>query len=238
VNGPLMSRGLETIDGYLARAECRALLEAIHEYQATHELPLIHRQQKGRSLRYFVIDGEAIHRSFPQIVEVYKRAAEVARSSSGLNLAPLRNRAASVNVNITPPGGEYRWHYDRNAVTAILYLNTVSGGETELYANYRVHLGAWKTAGVQRWLDRVVQFKPFLWLFGSKTVIAPGEGLLVMMRGDRCLHSVRRVEGVEDRINIVMTFDLPDAEFPVQADLDPYLYSETRAPSFDPNYRS
>lgn len=37
-----------------------------------------------------------------------------------------------------PPGGEYRWHYDRNAVTAILYLNEVPGGETEIFPNFRL----------------------------------------------------------------------------------------------------
>jgi hypothetical protein len=48
----------------------------------------------------------------------------------------IREQAAP--RNITPPGGEYRWHYDRNAATAILYLNEVPGGETEMFPNYRL----------------------------------------------------------------------------------------------------
>ena len=61
--------------------------------------------------------------------------------------------------------------------------------------------------------------------------------MLIVMQGDRCLHSVRRVEGVEDRINIIMTFDTPGAVFPVEKELDSYLYSKTSTPTFDPNYQ-
>ena len=52
-------------------------------------------------------------------------------------MAPIEDAVAARNINVTPPGGEYRWHYDRNAVTAIIYLNEVPGGETEIFANYR-----------------------------------------------------------------------------------------------------
>lgn len=231
------AKHLEFINSYLSSAECEAILHSVREFRSAHTLPLIHRKSAGRSLRYFVIDGEMVHESLPALVDVYNRIAEIVRGRFGPDLAPLRNRAASVNVNITPPGGEYRWHYDRNAVTAILYLNTVAGGETEMYPDYRIHLGRWKNRALQRWLDALLQCAPLLKISGKRTLISPAQGLLLIMRGDRCLHSVRRVEGSEDRINIVMTFDLTKARFAVEKNLDPYLYSKKAAPSFDPNYR-
>ena len=231
------SKDLNVIPGYLSRADCEKLLGAVREFQKSHTLPLIHRQTAGRSLRYFVIDGDVVHESLPEFLDIYRAVEQVVRDRFGRQLTPLRNRAASVNVNVTPPGGEYRWHYDRNAVTAILYLNTVSGGETEMYPGYRIHLGKWKNARLQRWLDSLLQWKLFLKLSRRHTLISPAHGLLLIMRGDRCLHSVRRVEGSEDRINVVMTFDVPQARFHVEENLDPYLYSKKPAPSFDPNYR-
>ena len=231
------AKHLELIDSYLSRAECEAILDSVREFRSSHTLPLIHRKTAGRSLRYFVIDGEMVHESLPALVEIYSGVTRMVQQRFGSELAPLRNRAASVNVNITPPGGEYRWHYDRNAVTAILYLNTVAGGETEMYPDYRIHLGKWKNRAPQRWLDALLQRRPLLNFSGKRTLIAPAQGLLLIMRGDRCLHSVRRVEGIQDRINIVMTFDVPQAEFAVEQNLDPYLYSKKAAPSFDPNYR-
>jgi hypothetical protein len=140
-------------------------------------------------------------------------------------------------VNITPVGGEYRWHYDRNAVTGILYLNEVSGGETEMYSGCRIYLGRYKDTIAQRWLDKISRQPFLLWLFGNKMCVAPRTGTLIVMRGDQCLHSVRRVESGE-RVNVIMAFDRPGASFAVQKHLDSYLYSQSAAPQFDPNYRS
>lgn len=231
------AKGLELIDEYLSHAVCEKLLHSVREFQSSHTLPLIHREVAGRSLHYFVLDGEVVHDALPELVSIYHDVEEVVKDRFGRQLRPLENRAASVNVNITPPGGEYRWHYDRNAVTAILYLNTVAGGETEMYPEYRIYLGRRKSARVQRWLDKLLQWPPFLKFSRKQVLVSPAQGLLLIMRGDRCLHSVRRVEGSDDRINIVMTFDLPQTKFAVEEQLDPYLYSKKPAPSFDPNYR-
>jgi|SRR5580658_707356 hypothetical protein len=233
----LRDSGVELIDHYLSEDDCGQLLRDIEEYRSAHEIPTIYRAQPGRSLRYLVIDGDRIHESFPGIVGIYRRVGQLVQRMGGMDLAPLSNRAASVNVNVIEAGGEYRWHYDRNAVTAILYLNAVSGGETEMYPNYRLRLGRWKHTCAQRWLDRVLRTRWLIEWFGHKTEISPRAGRILVMRGDRCLHSVRPVEGPRERVNIIMTFDLPDARFPVQRDLDPYLYSKVPAPSVDPNYR-
>jgi len=230
-------KNLHLIPGYLSHADCEKILDSVRDFQKRNTLPLIHRNVAGRSLRYFVIDGDVVHESLPELLDIYRAVEQVVKGHFDSQLTPLRNRAASLNVNVTPPGGEYRWHYDRNAVTAILYLNTVSGGETEMYPGYRIHLGRWKNRRAQRWLDALLQWRPLLKASGRRTLVSPAQGLLLMMRGDRCLHSVRRVEGSEDRINIVMTFDVPQAHFAVEKNLDPYLYSKKPAPSFDPNYK-
>jgi hypothetical protein len=235
--GDFSQRGVQVLDGYLPQSRCTELLDAIREYRRDHALPLIDRKERGRSLRYMVIDGDRIHRHLPEFEELYVDVNAVVNRLAGVALRPLANRGAAVNVNITPPGGEYRWHYDRNAVTAILYLNESAGGETEMYPNYRLHLGKWKHTRMQRWLDALLRRDLAIRLFGRKLLVAPQPGRLIAMRGDRCLHSVRPVEGDGERINIVMTFDLPGAVFHVEKNLDPYLYSRDSAPAFDPNYR-
>jgi hypothetical protein len=144
-----------------------------------------------------------------------------------------------VNVNITPAGGSYRWHYDRNAVTAVLYLNEVNGGEIEAYPNYRLLFKDLKSPRLQSLFDRFLQLSLCLRLFGKKRTIPPKPGLLVLMRGDRCLHSVRPVSGDRERICIVMSFDSPDASFAQETALDSYLYSsQNYSKKGDPNYAS
>ena len=114
---------MRVIEDFLTASRCEELLEVVAKYRVDHDLPLIVRRDQDRSLCYRVIDGEQIHRYLPQVEQLYLETAKVVRQVSGLDLAPLENRGASVNVNITPVGGQYRWHYDRNAVTGILYLN-------------------------------------------------------------------------------------------------------------------
>ena len=57
------------------------------------------------------------------------------------------------------------------------------------------------------------------------------------MRGDRCYHSVRGVTGDVERVNIIFSYDLPDAEFSMEEGLDSYLYTQEQQRSSDPNYR-
>ena len=226
---------LDVIDDYLDAEECRSLLAEIDAYSAAHELPFVVREGGERALRYRVIDGDRIHDALPRLEDLYAKVQELVRARSGIaDLVPLGNRAAGVNINLTPPGGEYRWHYDRNAVTAILFLNDVDGGETEAYANFRLYLGRWKHTALQRALDRLLL--P-LRRFVRKQVIPPRAGRIIVMCGDRCLHSVSPVLGGRVRVNAIMTFDRPQARFRVEENLDPYLYSTDRTPSFDPNYR-
>ncbi|WP_343576751.1 2OG-Fe(II) oxygenase [Mycobacterium sp.] len=233
----LISQGIELVSDFITHENCRQLLQEIELYQSIHAIPTIHRDRPGRSLRYQVIDGERIHESFPEIVEIYRRTGQLVQRMSGLDLTPLTNRAAGVNVNIVQPGGEYRWHYDRNAVTAVLYLNQVAAGETEMYPNHRIHLGQWKHTRAQRLLDALLQNQRLTDRFGCAMAVAPRAGLMLVMQGDRCLHSVRAVEGRDDRVSIVMAFDTPQAHCAVQQDLDPYLYSEQGDGMSDPNYQ-
>lgn len=230
-------RGIQVVDGYLDPSACAELLTSIGRYRQDHELPVIYRRESERSLNYRVIDGDRIIEHFPQLTSLYAAVNRLARDVTSLDLVPLSNQTATVNVNVTPPAGEYRWHYDRNAVTAILFLNEVVGGEIEMYPNYRIYLGKKKHTRFQRWLDSLLRLKIILKGFGRKISLEPRAGMLVVMRGDKCLHSVRAVESSHERLNIIMTFDLPGASFPQADDLDPYLYSLKSTPSFDPNYR-
>jgi hypothetical protein len=228
--------GLYVVKDYLSTAQCDSLLESIADFRKSHELPTIYRPEMERSLKYMVIDGETVHQYFPQLEQLYSDVNKLVREVCSLDLVPLSNRTATVNVNITPVTGEYRWHYDRNAVTAMLYLNEVAGGETEMYPNYRLYLGSKKHTRVQCWLDKLLRLSIILRRFGKKVTVTPRKGLLLVMRGDKCLHSVRPVRGQEERINVIMAFDTPGAVFPQQQNLDSYLYSLKSKPSFDPNY--
>ncbi len=232
------SIGYQVIDDYLNASTCEELLEIIATYRKHHELPEIYRPMKGRSLRYYVIDGKQIKKHLSRIWRLYKDGVNpLVNQLTNKQFLPLENIRAGVNVNIMPPNrSEYRWHYDRTTITAILYLNDVEGGETELYPNYRILLSNTKYMTVQRILDGFLHLKILRDRFGEKTQIKPRQGRLVIMRGNRCWHSVRSVRGENERINIILAYDLPGVQLPFEKSLDSYLYTQEKQTSTDPNY--
>jgi hypothetical protein len=230
--------GYQIVDNFLTADECQSLLETINEFREGHTLAEIHRPMKGRSLRYHVINGDQIQESLPTIWGLYTgEVNELVNKSLGFPLEPLVNTRAGVNVNLMRPNqSSYRWHYDRACVTSIIYLNEVEGGDTELYPNYRLLLQKGKNTAVQRVLDSFIQIKPIMNTFGTMVRVSPKIGRLVMMRADRCWHSVRSVLGDRERINIILSYDVPGTEFSMEESLDSYLYTQEEQQSTDPNY--
>ncbi len=228
----------QIVDNFLTAEECQSLLETINGFRERHTLPEIHRPTKERSLRYQVIDGEQIQGSLHRIWELYTgEVNELVNESLGFPLEPLENTRAGVNVNLMRPNqSSYRWHYDRACVTAIVYLNEVKGGETELYPNYRIMLRKGKYSAIQQGLDRLIQIGPVISTFGNMVRVSPKVGRLVMMRADRAWHSVRPVSGDQERINVILSYDFPGTPFPMEEGLDSYIYTQDEQRSADPNY--
>ncbi|GMQ84759.1 MAG: hypothetical protein BMS9Abin07_0323 [Acidimicrobiia bacterium] len=235
---PMERAGYVIHDAFLEPEVCRATLAAVDRFRSTTELPEIHREAKGRALRYSVIDGHQVRERLPDIWDLYTGPVQDLMSEvAGEKMFPLGNVRAGVNVNIMPPAkSEYRWHYDRAPVTAVLYLNEVEGGETELYPGLRVLLSDQRRARAQRLLDRVVSSPPVRSMRATKVVVSPKAGRLVAMAGNRCWHSVGGVRGTHDRINIILAYDREGATFAAEEGLDSYLYTTDRTVQQDPNY--
>ncbi|MCH7588515.1 MAG: 2OG-Fe(II) oxygenase [Chloroflexi bacterium] len=234
----LENTGYQIIDNFIQPNECDEFLEIIAQYRENHELKEIYRPVKRRSLRYQVIDGEQIKEGLGKIWDFYNsRIYDLISGLVSIDLAPLANTRVGVNINVMQPGkSEYRWHYDRTRLTAMLYLNHVEGGETEIYPNYRILLENNSHTRRQRVLDSFLQIGPIRALFGKKMVISPRAGRVAIILGNRCWHSVRSVTGADERINIISAFDIPGSEFPMEKGLDSYLYSQADSDSADPNY--
>jgi hypothetical protein len=197
---------------------------------------MIRREHGGRGLCYSVIDGVQVRRHLQSLVVLYADVNELINRLLGVDVVPMKNSMAGINVNVTPPGGSYRWHYDRNVLTATLYLNQVTGGDIELCPNFRISRSR-SPCRLARAADRLLQVPVVIEAFGRKVAVSPRPGVLVLMRGDRCLHSVTPVGGTRHRVNIVMSFDDADGVARESDELDTYLYSQAEVRSADPNYQ-
>jgi len=228
--------GYLVIEEFISGQECESILQEIDQYKKQFGVKKICRNIKPISLNYSVIDGLEVHSYLPQVQSLYERVNEFINQSTNQPLFPLDSLQVGCNVNITEKGGTYRWHYDRNAVTALLYLNEVEGGEIEFYPNYRVTLPSGKFSQIQSWIDLLQQSALIRSWLGHPVVVKPKPGLLLVMCGDKCLHSVRPVLGGGDRINIVMAYDVTNASYAVEDQLNSYLYSSETVSASDPNY--
>ena len=232
----LWSTGFAVIDDFIDERTCAGVLDAVNGYRNDHRLPVVERRTRGRDLRYEVIDGTRIVAVLPRIDALLAETDRAVAERCCRRLVRLRGRAG-VNVNILPAGGSYRWHYDRCPVTAMLYLNTVAGGEIEFYANSRLPCGPLAGTPVQRCLDAVSASRGVRTLARRRLVaVRPVPGRLLILRGDRCLHSVSEVNDGPDRINLVVSYSVPGAEVALP-ELDSYLYSDAPFARPDPNYR-
>ncbi len=227
--------GIYVVKDFLDLSTCKALLDNVNRYRQRHKIPTVYRPANERPLNYSVIDGDRISCDLPDILDLYSRVTELVKRLDRY-IEPVRDARVACNINITPTGGTYRYHYDRNAVTAILYLNETEGGETECYPNYR--LDFWKATrpGLQRRLDQLLQTRVLRRLSMKETLVRPETGKLLIMRGNRCLHSVMPVRGNRERVNVIMAYDYPQAQFHAADELNHYLYEPDSVEITDPNY--
>ncbi len=228
--------GYAVLDDYTPVDKCGSLLEMIARYRTENTVPVIRRESGDRPLHYFVIDGIGIRSHLPAITDLFADVQKTVAQKIDETLVPLPDEQVACNINITGPGGSYRWHYDRNAVTAILYLNSSEGGETECFPNYRFPMGRTDSA-LQRRLDCFISSSLVRNVFGRRLLVKPKPGRLLIMRGDRCLHSVRPVTGKGERVNVIMSFDTPGRAFDIADQLNKYLYNDSAGSGGDPNYR-
>ena len=227
-----VSEALLVRDNFIDAHTARRALDVIEKFRREFPLPIVSRRSGQRPLVYSVVDGFHILRHLPEIQALHQNSTRLVKALFGDSIEPLADQQVACNINITQPGGSYRYHYDRNAVTAILYLNETSGGETECYPNYRLRVPGAAQCGV----DRVFENRVVRWVFGHQVLVRPRMGRLLIMRGNDCLHSVREVEGDRDRINIVMSYDAPGARYANGEQLNTYLYQPEPIDTRDPNY--
>jgi hypothetical protein len=154
----------------------------------------------------------------------------VVNKLSGLRLDPLSNKTVGMSLNLTPPGGTLSWHYDRNLVTAVVYLNEVEGGNIELYPRYRVrvpnnHFGVRKF--VQRVFDVILRPEPVRRVLGRKISLRPRTGSVCVM-DSTCLYQVQQVVGDRSRAAIIFCYDDPNITFAKHQTKDYYGYRDQK----------
>lgn len=234
----LAKKGYLLLHKFLTQKQCEDILEIIRQYGEKYTVPRIKRPAKPIPLIYSVIDGDAIHARLPEIVRACKAVDDLVDEAFDHELVPLRYQRARYNINITEPGGSYRWHYDVFPLTGLLYLNSVEQGELVFHPGYRIRVPGGLDGWGQRWADRLLLAEPVKRIFSKPVTVKPEPGLLFLFHGMTTLHSVRQVTGHKSRVVMTFGYDYPNAEISVRNQLNEYLFTPDNVGESDPNYLS
>jgi len=170
----------------------------------------IRRTDGNFQLTYRVVTGERIREEWPELFAFYgdKEVVEWVKHVTGeasIYISP--NVMSAINLNIMDDTESvYRWHFDAEPYTALLYLTDVGaedGGTLEIVANCAPHQAP----------DLAVE---------DPLRFHPAAGTLLLMDGTRCYHRATQMLRSVLRFSVPMVYvnkvqQRPDG-------LDSYLY--------------
>lgn len=221
--------GVLVIDTFLTPPECVAIIAAVDELNERERLIRVDRVGRMSVSSFATINGAELEQAIPRVAELYSEVGKFVRETISEELVPLENRAIGLSINVTGPGQQFAMHYDRNAVTAVIYLNTVEqGGQMECYPRWsRLLLGSRANPYLKRLqhlLDLTTKSAVWKWLSGQRRTVSPQAGRMIVFRGNRCLHGVRPVGGTATRYSLQLAYDMPTTSFGRSETTDYYGY--------------
>jgi len=222
-------KGYVVIDDFLSSSEIRQILDSIEAYQAAgREVVQVDQKSLIRTQIFKTIVGDDCEQHIALFRDLWRnRILELSKQLAGAHLLPLNDSAIGLNCNITERSGVLSFHYDRNEVTGVLYIQECRGGALECYPHFRFLLQnryRWHMKQLQRILDVLWRTPVALWLAKNRReLILPKAGRLVLMRGPLALHRVQAVEEGTNRIAGVFCYDGPNVKWEKWNSKDNYV---------------
>ena len=207
-----LKRGYLIINNFMPQESIEYILKQIISFKNSN--PTI--KVRWKHSIFNTINGANIDDNFHELSKIYDEylIKEILNLYSA-KMTTLEDRSVGISVNLTDKGGKFQPHYDRNIITAVLYLNdNYKGGEMVLYPRIRWWLGRQVSQHLrltQIVLDRIVRSKWYLALFTDKIKVKPKAGDLLVFEGVRTLHTVLPVKSGEVRVSVQFAYDLENA---------------------------
>ena len=179
----------------------------------------IERKVSGKRLSYTVVTGEIIRQHASEIYNFYRSRAmrNLIRWITGAGkIYASRHLRSSININyLHKPRHVYRWHFDAEPYSSILFLASLNREDGGALRIRPVEKGASKNSSntVKTRRGRVISIKP-------------EAGSLVIMDGTVCAHSVASLRKECNRITLAMVHPNVLGR-PRPEKLDEYLYDNT-----------
>lgn len=157
------------------------------------------------------INGSTIDNNIPEITSIYDNTIHKIVGLINNNMFTLVDRKIGVSINKTSKGNNFQAHFDRNLITAVIYVgDQFKGGTMLIHPRVRILLKNNTKYSILRkaqlFFDKVVKTPIYLKFFSRSIEITPKVGTLLIFEGSKTLHEVKPVlEG--DRISIQLAYD-------------------------------
>lgn len=154
---------------------------------------------------FYSKNGENLMGASPLVRPLESELVALTNWLSGITYQPLDNRAIGASANVTPAGGGFATHFDRQEISAIAYLNKVEGGQLDLWPNLR----RWEP----RWLGpRAGRITMLITTRLRPVSITPAKGSILIFN-KLTPHRVREVLSPYPRVSIIFGLDRPGVSF-------------------------
>ena len=188
------------VPGFLSADEVRRLRRVLDDHEDLYTE--VH-GRGGLGPRYRVIDGDQIHESLPEVVELgEQRVQPLAEEFAGGPLRPLGSSKRSMRVQAYERREHgFRWHLDGHAYVALVTLENTNGGQTQFISTALTRF--------LRFLLYPLYAVPQVFSVFPRRCVTAQPGDLLVMRGGRTLHRGITLSEGGERILLAFTFDPP-----------------------------
>lgn len=201
---------------------CDAVLRSVR----STKFIVVDNPQDREVTRFYTKNGDSLIAVCPEVLEIERGLLDWINAIGDQDYVALDNRSIGVSLNVTPPGGGFGTHPDRNEITIILFLNDLGSGALHVYRPFPRLLGYALRARVQAHRARALRRRMIKFLNSSQNAIAqiahrllfhpvgiiPKAGTVVAFTrlSD---HRVDPVQPGSLRFSLVLGFDRPGISF-------------------------
>lgn len=207
--------GYCVISKFLPRANLLHLQEEIEDYVKNNQLT----QVRWAASHFDTFNGSLVDEQVPTLNGIYDHCLLQEIKKLDPRMETLAQRNIGLSINVMQNNGKFQPHFDRNRLTAVLYVNdNYVGGEMRLYPRIRYWLGpsaGWLKKKLQRLLDRYARRDGYVSTYSKQASIKPQAGDLIVFEGTRTYHTVQPVIAGMNRISIQFAYDLAGTSYDI-----------------------
>jgi len=210
------NKGVLIIDDYISLDLCRSIIADIKRFDDNEKMIFVN--NKKRIGRFKTLNGKTLIKASQTCLMLRDKTLELIKKYLDDKIVNILSMKIGVSANIMSVGDNFKKHYDRNKITAVIYWNQCDGeGEMLCYPRCRFLLPGRYLFGLrhlQIFLDRIVLNSFYQKYFVRKFIIAPKPGRVVFFEGNRTLHGVQPLHKKSSvRYSIQLAYDLCEDMF-------------------------